>query len=62
MPCQGMLTGYANASKRKKQYQNCLQVALVTKFVERDGIVLCEKDWKKLYSPKCRAYLLRPIH
>lgn len=24
------------------------------RFVERDGIVLCEADWKKLYLPSCR--------
>ena len=24
------------------------------KFVERDGVVLCEADWKKMYLPTCR--------
>lgn len=24
------------------------------RFVERDGVVLCEADWKKLYLPSCR--------
>ena len=24
------------------------------KFVERDGVVLCEADWKKMYLPSCR--------
>ena len=30
------------------------------RFVERDGIILCEKDWKKLYLPSCRR-CSRPI-
>jgi len=24
------------------------------RFVERDGVILCEADWKKLYLPSCR--------
>jgi hypothetical protein len=24
------------------------------RFVERDGVILCEADWKKLYLPPCR--------
>lgn len=47
--------GRSNASKRTKQCQNCLEVVGGFKrFVERDGVVLCEKDWKKLYLPSCR--------
>lgn len=43
------------SSKRTKQCQNCLEIVGGTKrFVERDGVVLCEKDWKKLYLPSCR--------
>lgn len=48
-------TPRANTSKRTKQCQKCLEIVGGTKrFVERDGIVLCEKDWKKLYLPSCR--------
>jgi hypothetical protein len=44
-----------SGSKRTKQCQNCLEVVGGSKrFVERDGVVLCEKDWKKLYLPSCR--------
>jgi hypothetical protein len=52
---QPRTAGRNNASKRTKQCQNCLEVVGGSKrFVERDGIVLCEKDWKKLYLPSCR--------
>lgn len=44
-----------NSSKRTKQCQKCLEIVGGSKrFVERDGVVLCEKDWKKLYLPSCR--------
>lgn len=47
--------GQRSGSKRTKQCQNCLEIVGGTRrFVERDGIVLCEKDWKKLYLPSCR--------
>jgi len=47
--------GQRSGSKRTKQCQNCLEIVGGTRrFVERDGIVLCEKDWKALYLPSCR--------
>lgn len=44
-----------SASSRGKSCQKCGESVGGTKrFVERDGVVLCEKDWKKLYLPACR--------
>ncbi|OWZ57410.1 LIM domain-containing protein [Cryptococcus neoformans c45] len=41
--------------RRKKTCQKCGTVVGGPKrFVERDGVVLCEQDWKKLYLPSCR--------
>jgi hypothetical protein len=41
--------------KRVKSCQKCgNQVGGEKKFVERDGVVLCEADWKKMYLPSCR--------
>ncbi|EIW66279.1 hypothetical protein TREMEDRAFT_70205 [Tremella mesenterica DSM 1558] len=40
---------------RRKICQKCHEeVGGDKRFVERDGVVLCEKDWKKLYLPSCR--------
>jgi formylmethanofuran dehydrogenase subunit E len=41
--------------RRVKTCQKCGdQVGGARKFVERDGVVLCEADWKKMYLPTCR--------
>ena len=41
--------------RRIKTCQKCgEQVGGTRKFVERDGVVLCEADWKKMYLPSCR--------
>ena len=41
-----------NGEKRRKTCQKCGDsVGGPRRFVERDGIVLCERDWKKLYLP-----------
>jgi hypothetical protein len=54
-PIRPKPSGGGSGSKRTKQCQNCLEVVGGSKrFVERDGVVLCEKDWKKLYLPSCR--------
>ena len=38
-----------------KTCQKCGEtVGGLRKFVERDGVVLCEADWKKMYLPSCR--------
>ena len=38
-----------------KTCQKCSEtVGGSRKFVERDGVVLCEYDWKKMYLPSCR--------
>lgn len=43
------------SDRRRKTCQKCGEtVGGSARFVERDGIVLCEKDWKKLYLPSCR--------
>ncbi|KAK4684556.1 hypothetical protein P7C73_g5617, partial [Tremellales sp. Uapishka_1] len=40
---------------RRKVCQKCGEgVGGSKRFVERDGVVLCERDWKKLYLPSCR--------
>jgi hypothetical protein len=40
---------------RRKRCVKCGDsVGGAKRFVERDGVVLCEKDWKKLYLPSCR--------
>ena len=45
----------ANGSRRSRQCQKCGdEVGGHRRYVERDGVVLCEKDWKKLYLPSCR--------
>lgn len=46
----------SSASRRKQKHcQKCQQpVGGSARFVERDGVVLCEKDWKKMYLPSCR--------
>ncbi|WVQ71747.1 hypothetical protein IAR50_001288 [Cryptococcus sp. DSM 104548] len=49
----------ANAPRKQKICQKCNEVVGGPKrFVERDGVVLCEKDWKKLYLPSCRRCTL----
>lgn len=41
--------------RQRKTCQNCGDVVGgQRRFVERDGVVLCERDWKKLYLPSCR--------
>ena len=41
--------------RRIKTCQKCGEtVGGTKKFVERDGVVLCEADWKKMYLPSCR--------
>lgn len=41
--------------RRIKTCQKCGDtVGGTKKFVERDGVVLCEADWKKMYLPSCR--------
>lgn len=43
------------STRRKKTCQKCGTIVGGSKrFVERDGVVLCEQDWKKLYLPSCR--------
>lgn len=43
------------SSRPRRQCANCGEaVGGSRRFVERDGIVLCEADWKKLYLPACR--------
>ncbi|WRT67302.1 uncharacterized protein IL334_004270 [Kwoniella shivajii] len=45
----------ASSSRRKKICAKCGEsVGGSKRFVERDGVVLCEKDWKKMYLPSCR--------
>ena len=40
---------------RGKTCQKCGEtVGGANRFVERDDVVLCERDWKKLYLPSCR--------
>lgn len=42
-------------SKPAKHCQKCGEgVGGSRKFVERDGVILCEFDWKKMYLPTCR--------
>ncbi|WVQ78546.1 hypothetical protein IAT38_000632 [Cryptococcus sp. DSM 104549] len=41
--------------RKPKICQKCGEtVGGAKRFVERDGVVLCEMDWKKLYLPACR--------
>ena len=43
------------SERRSKTCQKCGDTVGGSKrFVERDGVVLCERDWKKLYLPSCR--------
>ena len=45
----------SESSTRRKTCQKCGEsVGGPKRFVERDGVVLCERDWKKLYLPSCR--------
>lgn len=42
-------------SRPKRMCQKCAEaVGGQRRYVERDGIVLCEADWKKMYLPACR--------
>ena len=44
-----------SSSTSRKTCQKCGEVVGgANRFVERDGVVLCERDWKKLYLPSCR--------
>nr|ODN95055.1 hypothetical protein L204_04402 [Cryptococcus depauperatus CBS 7855] len=44
-----------NPQRKRKTCQKCGEMVGGSKrFVERDGVVLCERDWKKLYLPSCR--------
>ncbi|WVW82917.1 hypothetical protein I302_104931 [Kwoniella bestiolae CBS 10118] len=48
-------TTISGTQRRKKVCVKCGDsVGGSKRFVERDGIVLCEKDWKKMYLPSCR--------
>lgn len=48
-------TNPKRAPRKTKTCQKCGDtVGGVRKFVERDGVVLCEADWKKMYLPSCR--------
>ncbi|WVR05317.1 hypothetical protein IAU60_002331 [Kwoniella sp. DSM 27419] len=52
-------TSSSTDSRRKKVCAKCGDgVGGSKRFVERDGVVLCEKDWKKLYLPSCRRCAL----
>ncbi|BEJ02922.1 hypothetical protein CcaverHIS641_0100970 [Cutaneotrichosporon cavernicola] len=43
------------SSRPKRTCQKCGEaVGGLRRYVERDGIVLCEADWKKMYLPACR--------
>ncbi|OCF36463.1 hypothetical protein I316_01712 [Kwoniella heveanensis BCC8398] len=45
----------SGSARRKKICVKCGDsVGGSKRFVERDGVVLCERDWKKLYLPSCR--------
>ena len=45
----------SSSSTSRKTCQKCGEgVGGANRFVERDGVVLCERDWKKLYLPSCR--------
>ena len=45
----------SESSTRSKTCQKCGDaVGGAKRFVERDGVVLCERDWKELYLPSCR--------
>jgi hypothetical protein len=45
----------SSSSRRSKKCAKCGEsVGGAKRFVERDGVVLCERDWKKLYLPSCR--------
>ncbi|WVF72042.1 hypothetical protein IAT40_006854 [Kwoniella sp. CBS 6097] len=47
--------GSSGSGRRKKICVKCGDsVGGSKRFVERDGVVLCERDWKKLYLPSCR--------
>ncbi|WVQ98867.1 hypothetical protein IAU59_005998 [Kwoniella sp. CBS 9459] len=49
----------SGGGRRKKICVKCGDsVGGSKRFVERDGVVLCEKDWKKLYLPSCRRCIL----
>ncbi|WWC69302.1 uncharacterized protein I206_103240 [Kwoniella pini CBS 10737] len=45
----------ASSTRRNKTCVKCGDsVGGAKRFVERDGVVLCERDWKKMYLPSCR--------
>ncbi|PWN54154.1 hypothetical protein IE53DRAFT_24152 [Violaceomyces palustris] len=44
----------AERSSRKCCVCSCSLSSSKTPFVERDGKLLCARDWKELYLPKCR--------
>jgi hypothetical protein len=45
----------SNSGRRPKVCVKCSEAVGGSKrFVERDGVVLCERDWKKMYLPSCR--------
>ena len=48
-------TSSASTTRRQKVCAKCAEpVGGAKRFVERDGVVLCERDWKKMYLPSCR--------
>ena len=51
----GASASSSTSSRRAKVCAKCSEpVGGAKRFVERDGVVLCERDWKKLYLPSCR--------
>ncbi|WWD16080.1 hypothetical protein CI109_100505 [Kwoniella shandongensis] len=58
-PSKSSASGSSTSERRRKTCQKCGDIVGGSKrFVERDGVVLCEKDWKKLYLPSCRRCIL----
>lgn len=55
MPPVPLSTSPAASSRPKRACARCGDpVGGVRRFVERDGVILCEADWKKMYLPACR--------
>ncbi|GFZ45707.1 hypothetical protein JCM24511_03436 [Saitozyma sp. JCM 24511] len=55
MKRSGSSSTSSSTERRRKECVKCGELVGGSKrFVERDGIILCEKDWKKLYLPSCR--------
>ncbi|KAL1411073.1 hypothetical protein Q8F55_002020 [Vanrija albida] len=55
MPPVPLSTSPTASSRPKRACARCdAPVGGVRRFVERDGVILCEADWKKMYLPACR--------